>query len=62
MLTSLLKRRDPKRFLTGNGEFPVCRQFLSVNVDPNLYHSKLARRKITGEYPSVVNGYGSLSP
>jgi hypothetical protein len=57
MITSLLKRCDTERFVTGNGEFPVCRQFIPVNVGPDLYHPQLARWKITGKNTAVVNGY-----
>jgi len=57
-----LKRCDSKRFVAGNGEFPVCHQFVAMNVNPNLYHPKLAGWKIAGKQSSIVNGYGSLSP
>jgi hypothetical protein len=60
MIFSLLKGRDTKRFITGNGELPVCHQFVPVNVNPDLHHPKLAKWKITGKKSSVVNGYRSL--
>ncbi len=62
MFSSLSKRGDTKRFITGNDKFPVRHEFVPVNVNPDLHHTKLAGRKITGQKSSVVNGYRSLFP
>jgi len=60
MMFSLLKRCYAKWFVAGNCEFPVCHQFIPVNINPNLHHSQLAGRKIAGKKSPVVNGYRSL--
>jgi len=33
VVVSSSKRCDPKRFVAGHGEFPVCHQFIAMNVN-----------------------------
>jgi hypothetical protein len=62
MAFSLLKRSYTKRLITGNCKFPVRQQLIPVQINPDLYHTKLPGRKITGKKPAVVNGYGCFAP
>lgn len=57
MWFSIMQWRNAKRFLTGSSKFPVCHQFIPVDINPNLHHPKLPGRKVTGEESPVFNGY-----
>jgi len=56
----LLKWRDTKGFVPVHGELPVCHEILSVDVDPDLDHSQLARGKVAGQNTAVVDRNGCL--
>lgn len=62
MVSSLLKRCNTKRLITSNGEFPVCHEFVPMNVNPDLHHPKLARWEVSSKNTAVVNCYRSLFP
>jgi hypothetical protein len=58
----LLKRRNAKRLITGNSEFPIGHQFILMNISPYLHHAQLTNREITGKKPPVVNGDRGIFP
>jgi hypothetical protein len=57
-----LKWSDTEWLIAVNGQFPVCHELISMDIDPDLHHPKLTRRKVTGKNATIVNCYRSLFP